>query len=386
MRRRGRGAGVSLASAHLLAALLAAAQVPEPPPADDVTWQAPAECPGRDALLAGIAARRGRALEPGQARVVARTTLLASRRYRLVLHIDVGGRRDARVLTAKTCAALVDAAALVIVLAVDEGRQPSAPPVVDEIEAELGAPTPDPGPPPPIPGAPPPDPGAPPPTPDAPPLDPGAPPLAPSTADPPAAPDPTSELGLTLDIAPPPSAAPRPRRPGGFLRLVGLAEVGALPGPTGGVGLAGGLLWRWFRLELQASYLAPRARELAQADVRVSLFSAAVLGCARLGWRPVEIPLCLGFEGGGLPGVLDGPAGRTSAVGRWLAVTYAAGAAVRIHPRVAVWASLQASTAFHRGTFVLGGLDGDLLYDPGVASGRLALGVELRFGAPRRPR
>jgi hypothetical protein len=57
---------------------------------------------------------------------------------------------------------------------------------------------------------------------------------------------------------------------------------------------------------------------------------------------------------------------------------------VRVHPRVAVWAFLHGLAAIQYGTFVLRTGDQDFpLHDPGIGSGRLALGVEVRFGDPR---
>ncbi|MBZ5710786.1 hypothetical protein [Nannocystis pusilla] len=358
----------------LLRGLLAAAPVPE---ADEVLWIAPAGCPPSEALLAGIAARRGRELEPGLARVVARTTVVAPRRYRLELELDIRGRRENRALVARTCAALVDGAALLIALAVDGELDPATGAVAEEAVPEPAAPPeplPEPGPElePAVPPAPEPAvlPG---PSPE-PPAQPSSPaPAAPTSA--PLAP-------AVPDLAASPPSRPRP---GGFLRLHGLGEFGALPGPTGGGGLAGGLLWPWFRLELQANYLAPRTVEPLQTRVRASLFAAAVLGCVRLGdRRRLEFPVCLGLEAGGLAGAADGPSGHRTALGRWLAATAGLGAVVRVHPRVALFAFLQGLAAFQRGTFVLTAPREDLpLFDPGVGSGRLALGIELRFGEPR---
>ncbi|MCY1005360.1 hypothetical protein OV079_07200 [Nannocystis pusilla] len=60
------------------------------------------------------------------------------------------------------------------------------------------------------------------------------------------------------------------------------------------------------------------------------------------------------------------------------------GAAVRVHPRVALFAMLQGLAALQRGTFVVRRAGTDVvLFDPGVASARLALGVEVRLGEPR---
>jgi len=359
-----------MAAALLLAWQLAQLQVPEPPrPADDLQWTAPAGCPGPEALRAGIERRRGRALVTGQVRVLARTIALGPRRYRLDLELALGERRETRVLTASTCAALVDAAALLIALALDAepgrdqaGDAAQVEPGADTAAAAVVAPDPEPA---------------------------IAPPEPPPTLadEPPAPASPSPEPPPILADEPPatPPATPPPRRgPGGFLRAQGLAELGALPGPTGGLALAGGLLWPRFRLELQASWLAPRTATPPQADVRASLFAGAALGCARLGRGALELPVCGGLELGGMPGVVDGSGPRTTALGRWLAGVLGVGAAWRVHPRVGLWAALQGFAAMQRTTFVLRDPGPELvLFDPGVLSARLALGVELRFGDPR---
>lgn len=338
-----------MASGLLLAWQLTRLQVPEPPPAsDDVQWTAPADCPGSHELLAGIQQRRGRALAPGQARVIGRIT--GSRGYRLELELDLGDRHEARVLTARTCAALVDAAALLIALAID---------------GEHAAPeSPQPAP--------------------APPAPPESPPAAPqeSPAPPSVAPPPIAELP---PLPEPRAPVQRPRRgPDGFLRLHMLGEYGALPGPTGGVALAGGLLWPRIRLELQTTYLAPSSVARPLATVRASLFTGAILGCARLRGGPLELPLCAGLEVGGMPGRGDGPRVDASVLGRWFAAVLGFGVAWRMHPRVGLWAALQGVAAIHRPTFVLRDPGPEVgLFDPGVLSARLALGVELHFGDRR---
>ncbi|WP_434427825.1 hypothetical protein [Nannocystis pusilla] len=375
-----------MSAARLLSSVLAL-QGPAPPASAsdlDIRWTAPAGCPDRAALLAGIARRRGRPLEPGQARVLARTRAEGPHRYRLQLELEVAGRRERRVLRASTCEALVDGVALVVALAVD--GDPGAPPAGANPDGP-GEPAEPPDP------VPPDDPGTVPTPPPAVPLPPQPAPSAPVSPQPtspvpaPAQPPPAPRQAALQTPAPvdlsPPAARSR-WRPGGFLRLHGLAEVGALPGPTGGVGLAGGLLWRWFRLELHAAYLAPRRLDRPELRARVSLFGFAVHGCARLGRGRLEVPVCLGLEAGALPAVAD--SGRT-ALGRWLAPTGGVGAAVRLHPRVALWAFLQGLAAVQRGTLAVRepGPAGELrvVHDPGIASARLALGVEVKFGDPR---
>lgn len=355
--------------------LLYAAQAPALPAADEVRWVAPAGCPDGEALLAGVARRRGRPLEPGRVRVVARTTAVGPR-FRLELELIVDGRRERRTLTARTCTALVDAAALRIALAADASPAPVAPPPESPpATPEVGVDAPAEAPVVPLP------PGteavvvSP-----APAAEPAAPPaavvVAPVAADAPLDPNSPTPV-VTL-------AARRRRVPGGVLRVHGLGEVGALPGPTGGVGLAGGLLWRWARLELQATYLAPRTRSDPRADVRASLFTGAVLGCGRPGRGALELPLCAGLEFGGLVGAFDGAGVQKTALGRWFAVVVGVGAAVRVHPRIGLWAALQGLAAVQRGAFVLRGPGPEVvLFDPGPWSGRVALGVELRFRDPR---
>ena len=330
---------------------------------DDVVWSAPPECPDREALLAGIARRRGRALAPGEVRVVVRVLALGSRRYRMELELEVRGHSEARVLNARTCVALVDAAALRIALALavdgDETsmelpREPVAPPVdlVDLVAPMVPEPSPEPV----------------------------AEPVAPGPA--------AVEMPLEpFALEALPGGEPERRRcgGGGFLRAHGLGEGGALPGPRGGLGLAGGLLWRWVRLEVHATYLAPRALVRPQAKVRASLVAGAVNGCARLGRGPLEIPVCGGLEVGGMPITAVGPGIDAAAIGRWVAVVASVGANWRVTPRVGIWAVLQGLGAVGRNRFVLRdpGPEGLPLFDPGPLSARLSLGVELRFGDPR---
>lgn len=339
-----------MATGLLLAWQLAQLQVPEPPlPADDLVWTAPASCPDREALLAGIERRRGRLLTPGQVRLRARTSVLGPRRYHLELELNLGERREMRVLTANTCAALVDAAALVIALAIDAGPPPATTPS--------------------------------PPSPEPPEPPPELPEQLPALTAPPEPPPP---VFADEPPAAPSGAPPRRRGPGGFVRLQGLAELGALPGPTGGLALAGGLLWPRFRLELQATYLAPRTATTVQADVRASLFAGALLGCARPGRGALEFPLCAGLELGGVPGVAVGPGVRATALGRWLAGVLGVGVVWRVRPRIGLWAAVQGLAAIQRPTFVLRDPGPEVvLFDTDVLSARLTLGVELRIGAPR---
>lgn len=343
----------------VLAWHLGLARAPEPlpdPPAGDPEWDVPPGCPDRDALFAGVARRRGQALAPGQVSVAARIVARGARRYHLELRVRIGERSESRSLSAATCAALVDAAALLVAVAVDESdRAASAepPPAAREPPPELEVPVPEP----------PVEVPAPSPPVEAPELPPPAP-----------LPQPTP--------APPPPA--RSARLGGFLRVQGGGELGALPGPTGAVGLGGGLLWRRFRLELQATYLPPRALTRPQARVRASLAAATLLGCARLGRGALEAPICGGLEVGGMHGAARGEGVDAARIGPWIALAASAGVAWRAHPRIALWAALQALAALRRPSFQLRDPEVEvLLHEPAAVSGRLLVGVEARFGDPR---
>lgn len=323
----------------------ALAQVPEPPaPADDVRWAAPQGCPGRADLIAGIERRRGQSLIAGQVRVDATVTAGPGRRVALELWFATGAREERRTLTADRCAALVDAAALLIAVAIDEqaAQAPEPAPLAEPVPVEAAA--------------------------------------VPIAEEPAPAP-------IVEEPAPPPvvqERAPAPvPRVGGFVRPQGGLVLGAVPGATGAAGLGFGVLWRRARLELQPMFVAPRTAVKEGREVRASLVAVAALGCLRVGRGALEVPLCGGFEGGVMRGAASGPDG-VSAVGGWFAALVGAGAVWRVHPRVGLWASVQGSAAVRRPAFVLRGPGPEVpLFAPEVVTLRVLGGLELRFGDPR---
>lgn len=353
---------------------------PEDPAGAEVVWSAPEGCPDRAMFLAGVARRRGRPLEAGQVRVVARVSAVGPERYRLELELDAGGRREARVLDARSCAALADAAALRIAVALDgePGRSKEvagAPAEPGAVEAESGGDeSPD--------GVAPRE-GAGPPDFAAEPEEEAARAIAgahPEESQP-------SEIADVADEVAPAADSAGTRGPGGAIRLVGLGEYGALPGPSGGVGLAGALLWPRARMEVRGVYVAPRGTTHPAAEVRTSLVAGAVVGCARPGRGALEVPICGGVELGGVIGSAEGPGLQRRAIGLWVAGLVAAGVAWRVRPRLALWGAIEGLAAARRPTFVLQDPGPEVvLFDPGVLSGRLALGIELGFGDRRDDR
>lgn len=370
------------------ALLLVLAGQPGPPVSEPLltsSWEAPPGCPALADVRAAIDRRLGRPLAVDEVAWAGHVALArAAPRYRLTLRLAAGGRHETRHLTADRCAALADATALLVTLAV---RQAS------EGESAAG-----------VPGATADEPGE-----TLAPVEPAV-----GTAGVPAPPDRADEAsrapedglvpGVAVDApepapsldAPAPDgvasrsagatgrAGPLPaRRLGGLLRVQGGAEVGALPGVTGVVGLAGALLWRRARLELHGNYLAPRTAARTEGSLRAFVAAAGVQGCGRPGRGRLEVPLCGGLELGAMRGEPVGvpaPQGRT---GLWLAGVATVGLAVRLHPRWSLWTAVQAVVRVAWPRFELRDPGPPVrLFEPAPVSGRLVAGVEFRFADP----
>jgi len=347
-----------MAACFALASLLAAAQVPEPPPAAALQWTAPRECPDAAALQTRISRRLGRPLADGEATLEARVLRLGTRGYTLHLRLAAGERRELREVTDASCAALADLVALLVAAAVEPapaavdssgGPEPeTVVPVVEEAvvgEAagtgfELGA---------------------------------GVGRL-----------DGPVEVGpAPVEVGPAPDGAAagppdRAGRPGGFLRLYGGGELGAVPGATGGLGLAGGLLGRRWRVLLRGTWLAPRTVARAAGELEAGLLAGAVQGCGRLGRGVIELPLCAGLEAGAMRGRAS-----ATAVAGWVAALLGPALVWHAGRRWGVWVGVELALAVLRPRFELGaGARAVALFRPSLASGRLLAGVELRLGDP----
>jgi hypothetical protein len=132
-----RPAGSSRALAPLMAAVVALSlrapqlALAQPAAALTLSWDAPPECPSRDAVLASIRKHLERnwdpdreALQPPHARAL---VTRRGARYRLEIALQVPQAEMQRVLSAKSCVALAEAAAFLIALAIEpETPQPLA--------------------------------------------------------------------------------------------------------------------------------------------------------------------------------------------------------------------------------------------------------------------
>ncbi|MCY1061452.1 hypothetical protein [Nannocystis sp. SCPEA4] len=317
-----------------------------PPAATDglLRWDAPAACPSRDALAGTVAADLGRSLTPADAEAVtARATARRrdDRRWELALTIEP---QDApavtRTVVADSCELLVDAAALMIAVAIDPDL--FAGPVVTAEPTSR---------------------------------DPGDIPL---------------EVPVLREVrdGPPPRSPPRSPAPSipppSSLRMaVSLAaglDVGALPRPTAGFLLRLGLLARRVRAEVGAGHWLEQPVRVAGTggggDLRLT---AAQLGvCPRFALRKVELPLCAGLELGAMRG--EGVGVVTPTVDRvfWLAVLADARVQWVPVPRLALGLQLGVAVPLLAARFRLRGQDADVHRAAPVAF-RGLFALELRF-------
>jgi len=157
-------------------------------------------------------------------------------------------------------------------------------------------------------------------------------------------------------------------------------QVGPLPRIGPGVGGALALLWRRFQLELGGMYWLTQPARFDDApssggDLRLSVGN--VRGCARLGWRRFEFPLCAGIEAGSLygegVGIDNGRADRLTWVAGLLDVRLG-GAPVR---RLGLFVVVGAVVPFGPYRFAVDGLGTP--YQAAPVGLRATLGVELRL-------
>ena len=275
----------------VLAVLLAAApdEPPRPPtPALELAWDAPAECPDAERVRAAIVRLLGRPLGEDPRRTVRVEGTIALRDGQWVLDLRVGDGEEsiARTFSATSCGELLEPAAVVCALAIDEPRDA---PTVPEVPAEPA-------------------------------------PRAASAATPPS---------VAPHVPAPLSDPPRRARPRRSLAAVlgarGGIDGGNLPGVGGALEAAVGLAIDRARVELVGLHLFERSAAAgfgARAHFRV--FAVRPQGCWAPMLRRAAFPLCGGVE----LGVLRARAERVVAPEPrrhlWLALV--AGAGVRFWP------------------------------------------------------
>lgn len=334
-------------------------------------WTAPDECPADaftgalDRLLIGSSLDA-----PLRVRATVERT---AEGWSIDTAFDAGpGRTGQRTFQALTCRTVAQAAALAIAIAVDpsvlDRWVPAGP--AETIEGEAGpqqtSPTP---------VAVPVAPAA------ASPADPRRPgPEGPTLA--PRAIEPSAPLG-PIEAATP-TAGDEPRDPSsrwrGLLGVAGAVDGGALPGPGLGLAATLGVLHRRVRGEVVGTRRFA-TQQAATADPQVggsfTQWSVGARGCGVPRLRAVELPLCLGVEGGRTVGRGIGvPAPRTSPQ-PWWAGLVEAGLAWPVRPWLALTARATLAVPVLRQEFSITGLG--VVHRVGAIQGRGALGVELRW-------
>jgi len=232
----------------------------------------------------------------------------------------------------------------------------------------------------------------------APPVDTSPPPA--EVAAPPAIetePPPPRDDPAKADPEPPKTPAPKPatrgRQTSVFVRVDGAIDAGATPKIGGDVGGAVGVLHRRLRIEATGLYLLPSP--LTFQDQRVGVVARWALGvraCGRFVRTVLEIPLCLGLEGGRF---LASGAGITvsplDARPPWFAILLGLGLVWSPHPRVGLGVRTEFVVAPLRAPFTVSDQLVHITQPVGV---RFGGGLEIRFGpgarrdgtSPARPR
>ncbi len=356
-RRRGglmRAALRAAAVAGSLIARPASGQVPVPL---DLSWSAPPDCPGLDAVSGAVARLLEGSPRSGSRVRVDATVTRRGGGWALALTTTRDGAVGHRSMKADSCAAVADAAALVIALAID-------PVHVAEPEAAAVPPVaPDPPPPPPSP--------------------PEMPPRA-TVAPPPPAPP-------TVPAPRPPAPATPPVARSVAFGVALTADVGSLPAPTYGVEVSAAWALRRFRVEGYGAYWPGQTATVGLPGVfgtlsaDVYLADGGALGCyAIVATRRWRLQPCAGLEVGALGASGSGLGVSTPGASFWAAVRVDARATLRIADRVALVGGLGVAVPLNRQPLTETGPGASgpaavTVFETGRVAARAVVGPELRF-------
>lgn len=331
----------------LLAPFAALALLAEGPVTLD--WRAPEECPDREVVLAGLAGLVEVTADAAP-RTRVRATAVTRRigeRYQLDLRIQTTSVTLRRRLVTEDCNTLAEATALLVAIVLDplevtaqvssEAAEPLSRLPADDLPLAV--------------------------------VMPAAPPAAPI-------------LPAALPVKAAPVAVPV-RRTTLLMRVDAAIDAGATPGVAGDVGGALGLLRRRLRLELQGLYTVPRGLHVGTQQVgRLARWALGFRACGRIVQRRLEVPLCVGLEGGQFLATGAGITVRPlDARPPWLAGLAGLGLIWSPVPRLGLGARADLVVAPFRAPFTVGG---QVVHTPEVVGVRVGLGAELRFGFDRR--
>jgi hypothetical protein len=341
---------VSLAAAHAQAGERIA-----------LRWTAPEGCPPAAAVEAEVTRLLGASSAASATPLSVDATVQEEKpgRFRVRLETPGEGGPHVRELEAQSCAAIADAAALIIAMMIDPAAVAAAPapapaPVSAPASASAPAPAPAPA-------------SAPAPAP------------APASASAPAPAPASAPVPPRIPVPVPVRAASRPP----FLILPrALLDIGSLPGVSFAAGAAFGVLLGAYRLEAGISYWFPRSAVLSTQTASggdIDLLAGTATACRDipLGASRFAVSPCLGFELGRLHAAAFGVQQARDGAALWAALTAGGRFSLRATRRFGLVLGLDAAVPFVRPSFFITGL-GDV-HRPSAAVARLTAGVEVRF-------
>ncbi|WAS97005.1 hypothetical protein [Nannocystis punicea] len=361
----------------MLAVLMAATivAVAEPPPGLVLAWTAPAGCPDEAEVRARVVRMTGQEAAD-RATLTARGTVREAGPGRWSLTLELtgatgGGRRE---LTAPRCEELVEAAALVVAIAVDP-RAALAAPVAGEVVVP------------------------------APPVNmsQGESPKEQGAKDMPDGSGPKGNVGEGMSEGPrdapagelegpvadepprpdggeAPAAVAQPRGVEVGLRVAaGVSFARLLPQPSAAIGLALSVSGRRWRAEIGGLYAPPVPGGTPAIGGLFQAGAVELRGCPVLRRGAVEVPLCVGLQVGAMEGRGRGTGLVTTTTERspWLAATAGAALAWRPRGRVGLWVGADAIVALLRPTFVTA--RGQEVHKAARFGGQVLAGIEVRL-------
>ncbi len=167
------------------------------------------------------------------------------------------------------------------------------------------------------------------------------------------------------------------------LRIMG--GYGSALAPRGGGVVSTALSigrWRW-SVEVDGRLWTPRDIRSPSRDFGATMLlgTVGVAGCFRPRTRAVEIPLCLGLEGGAARARGHDLLGATTAFYPWAAPLLRVGLRARIAAGVGFVAAVEAAVPIRRPIIAVGGASSPLWSTPAV-SARILLGLQFRTPGP----
>ncbi len=318
---------------------VADADPPAQPPADRIAWSAPPECPDDAELERRVAD----AVDHADAGSIATATVQrAGDHYTVDLVTAIDGAAQLKHLEAADCDDLADAVAVVVALTLDPATA-ATPEVATQRDV-----------------------------------------AAPVDEMPPPAVE-TSSPGTTRAVPSPPPTS-RARLGQHFelgLRFMGGFGSGLAPVGGGVVSVALSLGRRLWIAELDGRLWTPRDIPSVDRNFGASMLLGTVglAGCLRPPTRRVEVPLCLGLEGGAARAKGRDLLGISTEFYPWAAPFVRVGLRVRIAAGVGFLAAIEAAIPIRRPVITVGGADSPLWSTP-AASARVLVGLQFRTPGP----